>query len=322
MPTRYEGYFAIVLHAHLPFVRHPEHPCFLEENWLFEALAECYLPLLDLLNSLMNDGVPFRISFSISPTLCEMLSDRLLLERFSRRLEALIELSDKEIYRTRHQADFRRTAEMYSVRLRRARRLFEEDCRRDVVAAFRALQDTGRVEILASAATHPILPLILRPRCLRAQIRMGIRSYQRYFHRCPNGFWLPECAYTPGLDHELAAENIRYFILDSHGILYGTPRPKYGIFAPIFCRSRVAACGRDIESSKQVWSAHSGYPGDPVYREFYRDLGYDADADYVAPYLLTGGARHDLGFKYCSTFFPKFIDCKIKYFPQFFFRLF
>ncbi len=296
MATR--GYLSLVMHAHLPFVRHPEHPVFLEENWLFEAMLESYIPLLDMLDNLMNDGIDFRITMGVSPTLCEMLSDNLLRERFSKRLDSLIDLADREIERTRHYPDFNHLAKHYHDRFTRARHVFEEACRRDLVSAFRALQDAGRLEIIASAATHAFLPLMQGRRAMRAQIRMGVQNYRRHFGREPSGMWLPECAFVPGLDDELAAARLQYFFLDSHGILFGSPRPRYGTFAPVYCRSHVAAFARDIESSKQVWSSEIGYPGDPEYREFYRDLGYDAEYDYISDHLHPDGIRHDLGIKY------------------------
>ena len=91
---------------------------------------------------------------------------------------------------------------------------------------------------------------------------------------------------------------IRFFFVDAHGILYATPRPKYATFAPLYCPNGVAAFGRDIESSKQVWSAQEGYPGDYDYREFYRDVGFDLDYDYIRPYLHADGNRVNLGIKY------------------------
>ncbi len=292
------GQLALVLHAHLPFVRHPEHPVFLEENWLFEAMVESYIPLVDMLGRLREDGIEFRLGLGLSPTLCEMLSDDLLQERFAARLDALIELSRKELDRTQPHPEFHRTAVLYNRHFERAKVVFEETFGRDLLSAFRAFQEAGALEIICCPATHAFLPLLVNRRAIRAQLRMGIRNYRRHFGCDPRGLWLPECAYVPGLDEELAAEHLRYFFLDSHGILFGTPRPKYGIFAPVLCRSRVAAFGRDIESSKQVWSSQTGYPGDADYREFYRDLGYDADYDYIAPYLHPDGIRHDVGIKY------------------------
>src|SRR5881296_2800229 len=94
------GYLSIVLHAHLPFVRHPEHEKFLEESWLYEAVAESYLPLLHTLRAWQRDGVDARLTLTLSPTLCAMLRDPLLQDRCGRHLESLVELAEKEILRT------------------------------------------------------------------------------------------------------------------------------------------------------------------------------------------------------------------------------
>ncbi len=109
---------------------------------------------------------------------------------------------------------------------------------------------------------------------------------------------MPECGYYPGLDTILKETGLTYFVTEAHGILHASPRPKFGVFAPIYCPSGVAAFGRDLESSKQVWSAKEGYPGDYGYRDFYRDIGFDLDFDYVRPYIQPDGIRVFTGMKY------------------------
>lgn len=292
------GYLSLVLHAHLPFIRHPEHPVFLEENWFYEAVLECYLPLIDMMTRLKDEQVPFRLTMSISPPLCEMLVDPLLQERFSKRLAGLIELSEKELARTRCQPEFFRTAEMYHQRFRHMRHLYEDVYQRDLLQAFSQLQKSGHLDLIACAGTHSFLPLMKSPRGRRAHIRVGKHNYEKHFGQSPTGMWLPECAYIPGLDQDLHAEGIEFFFLDSHGILFAQPRPRFGTFAPVRCPSGTAVFARDIETSKQVWSAQTGYPGDPNYREFYRDLGHDGELSHIAPYIHPDGIRHDLGIKY------------------------
>jgi 1,4-alpha-glucan branching enzyme len=125
-----------------------------------------------------------------------------------------------------------------------------------------------------------------------------METVARHMGRRPRGIWLPECAFRPGIDRVLADEGIGYFITDAHGLLNGFPVPEAGVHAPVRCPSGVAAFGRDLESSKQVWSSEQGYPGDGAYREFYRDLGYDGAYDYVEPYLHDDGIRRNLGLKY------------------------
>src|SRR3989338_7795375 len=154
------GFLALVLHTHLPFVRHPEHPDFLEERWLFEAITETYLPLLERLQRLGNDQVPFRLTMSFTPPLLAMLSDGLLQARYERHLARLIELAAKEIERTRWTPPFHRLALFYHHRFTTARRLYVEVYRRNLLQAFRDLADRGWLELLASCATHGYLPLI------------------------------------------------------------------------------------------------------------------------------------------------------------------
>ncbi len=290
------GYLTLVLHAHLPFVRHPEHEVFLEENWLYEAITETYIPLIWLLESLTADGVDFRLTMSLTPTLLSMFNDELLRRRYASRLDLMCELAEREVARTRHQPDFQPVALMYRSRLLRARTSYSDLWKMDLVGAFRRIQETGKLEILASAATHGFLPLLrFNPMAVRAQIRVGVQYYVETLGRRPAGFWLPECGYFPGLEEVLKEAGLRYFFVDAHAL----PDPGAGgVQAPFYCRNGLAAFARDRESSKQVWSSVEGYPGDFDYREFYRDIGYDLDFEYIKPYIHPDGIRVNTGFKY------------------------
>jgi len=295
----HKGYLCIVLHAHLPYIRHPEYDYFLEENWFYEALTETYIPLLDMFNRLLNDGIDFRITLSLSPTLIEMFNDDLLRERYKRHIKRLIELSEKEGYRTRGDIHFEPIVKMYKEKILRIKCLFEDVYRRDLTSAFKALQDTGKVEIITSAATHAFLPnLSMYPQAIRAQIKIATEHYKQNFGVYPNGIWLPECGYVPGMGRYIKDAGIKFFFLDTHGVLYGTPTPRYGVYTPVSCPSGVAAFGRDVKSSRQVWSSIGGYPGDFDYREFYRDIGYDLDLNYIKPYIHPDGIRTYTGLKY------------------------
>jgi len=293
-----KGYLCLVLHSHLPFVRHPEHEDFLEEDWLYEAITETYIPLIEVFEKLMNDRVDFRVTMSLTPTLISMLQDQLLQERYLKHINKLIELSHKEVERTRWQPEFQNLAQMYLVRFYEARNVFER-YGRDLVAAFKKFQDAGKVEIVTCGATHGYFPLMeaVKP-SVKAQVRVACAHYEKTFGRRPRGIWLPECGYYPGDDEILKESGIKFFFTDAHGVLHGSPRPKYGVFAPVYCKSGVACFGRDLESSKQVWSAVEGYPGDYEYREFYRDIGFDLDYDYIYPYIHPDGIRINTGIKY------------------------
>jgi 1,4-alpha-glucan branching enzyme len=228
------GYLALVLHAHLPFVRHPEHPRFLEESWLYEAVTETYLPLLQMLEGWHRDRVPACFTLTLTPTLGSMLADPLLQERCARHLEGLVQLADKETHRTRWDAACHPLAVFYLERFLALRDLYAA-WNRDLLGAFRVCQERGQVEIITCAATHALLPLLGNHLpSVRAQILTARDHHRQWFGTDPRGIWLPECAYAEGVEQVLQEANIRWFILDTHGVLHATPRPRYGVFAPLF----------------------------------------------------------------------------------------
>ena len=294
----HKGYLCLILHGHLPYVRHPEYDDFLEEDWLYEAITETYIPLIEVFERLLNDNVDFRITLSLTPTLISMLSDSLLQERYLRHINKLIEFAHREVERTRWQPEFQNLAILYLNNFCKARDVFE-GLKRNIVTIFKNLQDSGKIEIITCGATHGYLPLMdICKESVRAQVKVAVSHYESVFGRKPRGFWLPECGYQPGYDEILKEAGIRYFFTDAHGVLHGAPRPKYGVFAPVYCKSGVACFGRDLESSKQVWSSIEGYPGDYYYREFYRDIGFDLDYEYIRPYIHPDGIRINTGIKY------------------------
>jgi len=293
-----QGYLSLVLHAHLPFVRHPEHDKFLEESWLFEAVTETYIPMLQVLDGWRRDRMDTPITVSLSPTLCSMLLDPLLQQRYERHLDELIVLAEKEIHRTHWDRAFRELAWMYHHEFSQARETWRS-YGGNLVDAFKKFQDEGRIEIVTTGATHGLLPLLAgHPSSIRAQVFTARDHYRTCFGRDPRGIWLPECAYVDGIETFLQEANIRWFILETHGLLHARPRPRYGTFAPIFTQNGIAAFGRDHASARQVWSKQEGYPGDGRYRDFYRDIGFDLDLDYVRPYLPSPENRGFTGIKY------------------------
>ena len=171
------GYWCPVLHAHLPYVRHPEYPEFLEEDWFFEALTETYVPLIIVLDGLQADGVDYRLTMTLSPPLLSMMSDALLLERYRRYLDRLIELARREIERTREEApEFHELAKAYLHDCSRIRHVFVDTHGSNLIAAFRKHRDLGKLEILTCAATHGFLPLMDGvPQAVRAQVAVGVQ---------------------------------------------------------------------------------------------------------------------------------------------------
>jgi 1,4-alpha-glucan branching enzyme len=271
-------------------VRHPEHARSLEERWLFEALWESYLPLLDVLDRLAADGIPASLTISVSPPLAAMLRDDLLRRRFEdhlRRTEALAAAAAARCANT----GFAAAAAFYQRRIDAARRTWEAR-RGDVLGALVRHAATGHIELLTTAATHAYLPgLLPAPASIRAQLRLGLRAFAALSGApAPAGFWLPECAYDPRLDHDLAAAGVRFTLLDAHAM----PPASH---APVTSPAGVAFFGRDTASSREVWSPHEGYPGHPAYREFHRDIGFDWEERDLHGEIGPAGGRVMTGLK-------------------------
>ena len=295
-----QGYFSLVLHAHLPFVRHPEHEKFLEESWLFEAITETYLPLLQMLEGWRRDGMDARLTLSLSPTLCAMLLDPLLRERYERHLERPDRPGRKGNPPHALGPRLPRTGLDVSPPVHRHRATPGAHYDGNLVGAFRKFQDEGRWK------SSPPPPRTRCCRCwpshppsLRAQILTARDHYRELFRPRP-------------ARHLAAGMRLRRRRRNSFcrrptsagssstrtACCTPRPRPRYGTFAPIFTPNGVAAFGRDFDSSRQVWSKHEGYPGDPRYRDFYRDIGFDLDFDYVKPHLPSPENRGFTGIKY------------------------
>jgi 1,4-alpha-glucan branching enzyme len=296
------GYLSLILHCHLPFVRHPEYEYFSEENWLYEAISETYLPLLRVFRSLENDNVPFKLTVSISPTLAVMLQDPLLQERYIRHLSGLMELAELELERTKSEPEFHAVALMYRDLWRKNHEDFVELYERNILKGFDFFAKRGRLELITTAATHAYLPLYERyPETMNAQISTAVTAQKLLFGRRAKGFWPPEFGYSPGLEAYLDENDLEYFFTSAHGVLFADRKPRYGVYAPIRCPNGVAVFARDLASANAVWSPEDGYPGDISYREFYRDIGFDLPMEYIGPFLHTDGVRIGTGFKYYSV---------------------
>jgi 1,4-alpha-glucan branching enzyme len=135
------------------------------------------------------------------------------------------------------------------------------------------------------------------PEAVRAQVQVAVQHYRKLLERDPQGIWLPECGYMPGHEVFLKEGGLRYAFLESHGLLHAHPQPTNGVFAPVVSPGGIVFLGRDMESSRQVWSAEAGYPGDFDYREFYKDVGWELPLDYLAD-VLGDGQRRNVGLKY------------------------
>ena len=267
--NKYLGNLAFILHAHLPYVRKNEKNS-LEEDWFFQAVLECYIPLIRVLEeSIKLEPDNTKLTISLSPTLISLFQSSELKGKFpewiNTRIKLLNELPEEQ-----------KKAAQFLLKNLTDQLIYWEKYSGEILNRFQYLLDCGCLDIITCAATHGYLPILREnPETVVGQIKTAVRHHQNTFNVKPLGIWLPECAYYENLDKILSQCGIRYAVLDGHGILNSKPRPRYGVYAPICSKNGVAFFGRDSQSTLPVWSAKDGFPGDPLYREYHKDLGWE-----------------------------------------------
>lgn len=270
------GAFQFVLHSHLPYCRRAGRWPHGEE-WLHEALAETYIPLLDVLYGLRERGIPCRMTLSMSPVLVEQLADPDVCANFISYLDEETEMASRDVARFAQGGDAQLyfLAGFYRDTYRAIKRSFVETYGGDVIGALRKLQDAGCIEISTCAATHGYLPLLSRDASIYAQVRTAVASYERHFGRRPSSIWLPECAYRParrdaqgilrpGLEEFLASQGLRCFFVETSAIERGTPgyRPRsalgMGPYALAERRYRETTADTAAQETTGTFSAEGG----------------------------------------------------------------
>lgn len=279
----------LVLHSHLPYVlHHGRWPH--GSDWLAEATIDCYLPLLEVMHHWQESGTTAPVTIGFTPVLASQLADPdfpAVLESYFEQREAACADAPRTLAAS-GDGHLVPLATYWKKRLVRLRALFRL-VNRDLVGAFTALERAGRIEIAGSAATHGFLPLLRRKESVSLQLVLGQSEHKRLFGRAPSGCWIPECAYTPGLEEEVTRAGFRYFIADAHVAragekvaVYGTedaarevttlpePMPREHTPYHAYRVGAAAALLRDPLTSRQVWSRYEGYPGDEHYLEFHK----------------------------------------------------
>ena len=235
------GTFCLVLHGHLPYVMHhgssPHGTA-----WLYEAIAETYLPLLDLIGEIAINGVKPAITLGMTPVLLEQLASEDLKSGFVRYAQLRIEQAEKDQREFSRRGD-KTLADLAVFWMDFYRRRLEhfERIGRDIPREFAARRAEGHIQILTGAATHAYLPLLLNDGSIRAQLAAGSAVTRKFFGETPTGIWLPECGYRPtaeawrppvldlphrprpGIETFLPPLGLNHTFLDSHLIVGGKP---------------------------------------------------------------------------------------------------
>ena len=308
---------SLVLNAHFPFVKEyvvppkrdpqaEEQPPLpsenqsldlesAEESLFFEAISETYLPLLEVMDRLEGDRVPFRLGLSISPILGQMLSDDLLMRKYAAHLDRQISFGVRELERLDGAGGQASLARLYLDRAIDRRAALATRYEGSILNAFSHYRRKEKLEILASPATHAFLPFLCQfPESVQAQIEVGVSFFRGALGAPPKGFWLPELGWSDGLDRFIRAYGFGFTIADSHGFVFGSPPPSMGGFFPVRTPQGLIVFCRDYNAAADV----DRMRGDGPFRDNGRDVGHDLPAGAISPFLARNGARCRTGYKY------------------------
>ncbi|MHA1912741.1 MAG: 1,4-alpha-glucan branching protein domain-containing protein [Promethearchaeota archaeon] len=278
------GYFGLVLHGHIPWCKKSgTWPA--GEEWLMEAMNETYIPFLNILRELKEKKVKVAITINITPVLAEQLADEYMKQRFSEYMDDLKKRANNDIKRFKNHPVRKKIAQYHLNTIEKIIGTFYHNYYRDILGSFKWFQEEGMIELITCAATHGFLPLFRSDSGIFSQIQVAVDAHKKHFNSEPKGIWLPECAYRPreyrnndfreSIDYWLNNSNIEYFFVDSHGILNAEiieHKSKNDLHTNVgyMLESGVSVFGRNKRTSRQVWDAKIGYPGNEYYREFHR----------------------------------------------------
>ncbi|MES2765451.1 MAG: 1,4-alpha-glucan branching protein domain-containing protein [Bacteroidota bacterium] len=315
------GNYVLILHTHLPFVlHHGNWPH--GTDWLCEAVAECYIPLLNTFHDLLDEGITPKVTLDISPILCEQLEHphfKSIFEKYCTEKIEAAQIDRKLFLKEDKNPHFITLTEYWENWFTKRLDDFKNSYDSSIVGALKELQDAGAIEVMTCGATHGYFPLLADDRSIELQVRAAVANYGKHFGRKPRGIWLPECAYRPaytwqtylpvepyntptarrGVEEFLKENGIEYFVVDETTVTKATPLGvlRDGHFTSVYApdyhathwnfdntplslyraasgenvsKGTAVAFARHQEVAMQVWSADSGFPGNPAYLDFHK----------------------------------------------------
>ena len=270
----------------------------LKLNSFFEAISDSYIPMLKMFERLKGEGVTFKVGIVLPPVLCSMFDDEKIQKLYVDFLDKRIALGKKEISRNKDNPAALELATAITEKNKALKKDFTDTYNKNLVAQFAKLQKEGLIEILGTCATDVFMPYYADlPEAISAQIEMGLQSYKKCFGDLPEGFYLPELGYTPGIEKIIRSYGYSYTILHSRSILLTDNPPANGIFYPVRIENSLVAFTADPYISEQIYS-EDGWSTNSVYRNENRDIGFELELKKLSPVMEEKTARCSTGFKY------------------------
>ncbi|MBQ6781098.1 MAG: DUF1957 domain-containing protein [Treponema sp.] len=293
----------LVIVGHQGYIRHIEDGAdYASENeLLFDSISNTYLPLINLFYRLEAESVPFKVSLVLSPMLCALFDDPMVQQQYIEWLDDRIALGEKEIIRCKDDDSLCDNARSILAQYKKDKADFCDKYEQNLLKQFAEIAKNEHLELIATAASYAYLPHYAdMPEVLNAQVEAGLYSHRRYFGAAPEGFWLPYLGYADDVEKVIRSYGINYTILDTRSILFSKDSPADGIFSPVRCYNSLVVFGRDKDTPADIVAEETGFMHNPLYKNLYKDIGFELDADALGNCSASGKARVATGYRYWS----------------------
>ncbi len=306
---------ALIIKTYQDFIRTADEKSVLHNrerlNVLFDAISDSYIPLLNMFERLLSQKVSFKLGLVLPPVLCSMLENPKIQDLYVESLEKHIALGKKELNRNKNDAKAQELVKTIVEKYTNLKKDFNDKYSRNIIKAFAEYQRKGVIEILGTCATDIFIPHYADlEEAVAAQVEMGLQSYKKTFDNIPEGFFLPEFGYTPGVDKIIRAYGYSYTILHARSVLLTDELPSNGIFYPARIENSLITFTADPELTEQLMG-EQGYCQNSVYRNENRDIGFELELKKLTPVLEEKNARFSTGYKYWKKDFNE--DSKMSY---------
>ena len=293
----------IIINASQGYIRNIEDPeNFASQNdILFSAISETYLPLLNMMARLCSEDVKFKISLVISAPLCALLDDPVIQKQYIDWLDKRIAFGEKEIKRCAKNDGMKALAEEMLLNAKRDKVDFTEVYAQKLIPAFRMFAEKGVLELIPTSATNAYLPHYADlTEIINAQVETGLYSHRNFFGDIGEGFWLPYQGFAKGLDRVLRSYGVNYTVVDPRSMLFVDNPVDTGIFAPVRCGNSLVLFGSDPDTPKDI-SGEEGFMHNPVYRSQQRDIGFELSQEELKDMRNKDGLRVQTLYKYWAN---------------------
>lgn len=296
----------LIIKASQDFIRHTEDDVKTNApllNSLYESISNIYIPLLQMVEKLEAENVPCRFGIVLPPLLCNMLCDQVIQDLYVEYLDKRNDLGKKELKRNSADKEITSLITIEMNKNDELKELFIEKYNKNLINVFSDYAHNGYIEILGTCGTDIFMPHFSDMKeVISAQIECGLHSYRQFFGSVPEGFWLPDFGYFPGVEKIIRAYGYTYTVLDTRSVLLAEKIPDAGIFYPSRTDNSLVIFARDKQIDDELFG-ENGFVMNPVYRNQNRDIGFELPTKQLAPMVEEKSIRYSTGYKYWNRCF-------------------